>query len=219
MKPTIALNIFTNCTQSAPDTTIIKKTFDSFIDTFGELETTVYCDSHPNVKVFDKYVDNICDFVDMIVETESLSEGYIYSIKNSHTDYLFQLEGDWTFIKNNIEHTLDEILECMFAKNIYHFRFNKRANQIAVWDKKMEPRVYAGENFNLQYCESNNMSNNPHIIDVKKYREEIAKHIKIKPGSKGIEEELNAQNKYISCIYGGVGYPATVAHLDGRRAR
>jgi hypothetical protein len=43
------------------------------------------------------------------------------------------------------------------------------------------------------------------------------KYIKIKPGSKGIEEELNKTGKFESCIYGGFNYPATVIHSDGRR--
>lgn len=215
----IALSVFTNCTNSAPDISIISKTIDSFRNTFGELETTVYCDPHPNVKAYPEYMKRLKGHNLMVIPTQSLSDGYIRSIRNAHTDYLFQLEGDWQFIRENIAHTLDEILEVMFTKNIYHFRFNKRENKVAVWDKKMEPHIFCGEDWNMQYCISNNLSNNPHIIDVIRYREELAKHIKIKPGSKGIEEELNAQNKYMSCIYGGAGHPATVKHLDGRKSQ
>jgi len=64
---------------------------------------------------------------------------------------------------------------------------------------------------------THNMSNNPHIIDRKKYNDIILQHIRLRPSSKGIEEELNAQNKFFSCIYGGLNYPATINHVDGRK--
>ena len=222
---TISLNIFTNSTKFAPDMSVIRKTYDSFINIFGstyDFATTVYLDSHPYIEKARNYYNELNTFFTTVKYTGSLSEGYLESIRTAKTDYIFQCEHDWQFLPT-IKHNLEDIMYVMEERGIYHFRFNKRANNIAVWDKKMIERemfidAYPSDPSRdmFSYCLSNNMSNNPHIIDVKKYRDEIAKHIIIRPGSKGIEEELNKQGKYESAIYGPLGYPATVRHLDGR---
>lgn len=221
--PTIKLNIFTNSTASAPSTDIIRRTWESFRETFGGVPVVVYCDTHPNTRMAGKYVAALRKIFPDVVETISLSDGYIRSIRESceDYDYLFQLEGDWEFVAGNIRHSLAEILSVMKGHDIYHFRFNKRENKIAVWDKRMDEQKYANGNGTLimKYCESNNLSNNPHIIDRKKYVDELIKYIQVIPGSKGIEEKLNAVGGLVSCVYGPLGYPATVTHLDGRRSK
>lgn len=223
--PTIKLNIFTNSTASAPSTDIIEATYRSFLRAFckrpEEMRPTIYLDSHPNINASRKYAARLYKLFGDLVEVESMSDGYMRSIKYSKDDYLFQLEHDWQFEEKFIRHSLAEILTVMQGHDIYHFRFNKRENKIAVWDKRMDEQKYANGNGTLimKYCESNNLSNNPHIIDRKKYVDELGKYIQIVPGSKGIEEKLNAVGGLVSCVYGPLGYPATVTHLDGRRSR
>ena len=92
------------------------------------------------------------------------------------------------------------------TSNIYHLRFNKRANIRAGWDTIFNPAEIDG----FKCCISNNMSNNPHIIDRNRYITEIIDDIKLKQGSKGIEEELNARKKYFSCLYGPENYPVII---------
>ena len=70
----------------------------------------------------------------------------------------------------------------------------------------------------MSYCETSCLSNNPHIIDVKKYREKCLPLIQVKPGSKGIEENLTHVG-LTGGIYGPKGYEKTVKHIDGRRSK
>lgn len=214
----IILNLFTNAISSAPATKIIERTYHSFNCAFGNIPTFVYMDKHPNILKAQEYYENLKKIFHPghIFITESLSNGYIKAIDNNPgADCAVMLEHDWCFNKDLIKHSLSEIADIMFRYNLYHVRFNKRNNVPAVWDKEMkEVTDYTG----FKFCLSNNMSNNPHIIDVQKYKSEIAKHIQIKPGSKGIEEELNKLNKYKSALYGGYNYPATITHLDGKRS-
>ena len=217
--PSISLNIFTNCTASAPSTDMIERTYKSFCETFGEIKPTIWCDMHPNIKMAESYIKNLLNLFSYVNMTSSLSDGYLNSIQNpNNCDYLFQLEHDWLFNKDLIKHSLTEIIEVMDMYNIYHFRFNKRTNRPAGWDKYMNEQKITNEqhDYALAFCRTNNISNNPHIISRKKYLDEISKHVKILSGSKGVEEELNAIGKYESCVYGPAGYPATITHQDGR---
>ena len=210
----ISLNIFTNCTLSAPRTDVIERTYKSFIDTFGpDYPVTVYCDPHPNYKQGKYYIEALEKLFPVVIKTDSLSDGYIKAVNNTDAEFCVMLEHDWQFNKPLIKHSLEQICEIMQKNNIYHLRFNKRQNIKAGWDTQFTPTDVNG----FKCCISNNMSNNPHIIDRKKYINEMIKYLKILPGSKGIEEELNKTEKYFSYIYGPENYPATVTHLDGRR--
>lgn len=216
----ISLSLFTNSTLSAPRTDIIRRTYDSFCETFGrEYPVTVYCDSHPNFKMFKFYFEELQKYFPAVYKTSSLSDGYVKSINNSDADFLFQLEGDWIFNKDKIRHSLEEITAVMSAHSIYHFRFNKRQNIISGWDIGLkEKKCFYSRELEMSYCETSCLSNNPHIIDVKKYREKCLPLIEIKPGSKGIEENLTHVG-LTGGIYGGRDYPACVKHIDGRRSR
>ena len=205
------LNIFTNCHASSPDIGIVLQTYNSFINTFGPMSATIYIDPNPHNSRYVEYCNRLRTIPNCtVVKTESLSDGYVKSIKNSTADYLFQLEGDWIF-NDNINHSLRQIIKFMSATGCYHFRFNKRSNFVSGWDKMMCESEFMG----IKYCVSNNISNNPHIIDRKKYLNEFIDYIKIVQGSKGIEEQLN-KYELSTCIYGGHGHDATIKHLDGR---
>lgn len=209
----LQVNIFTNSMLSAPHTDIIEKTYQSFIDTFGDkYNFAVYCDSHPNYKMFKYYFEALEKIFPEVHKTTSLSDGYVKSVNDADADYLFQLEGDWEFNKNLIKHSLEEICHVMEAFGAYHLRFNKRANIISGWDIGLEECSFD----NFKFCKTSCLSNNPHIIDVKKYREKCLPLVQVKPGSKGIEENLTHCG-LTGAIYGGLNYPATVKHQDGRR--
>lgn len=218
--PTIELNIFTNSTLSAPRTDIIERTYQSFINTFGaEYPVTVYCDPHPNYKQGKYYIEALEKLFPVVRKTSSLSDGYIKSVENATADFLFQLEGDWIFNKPLIKHSLEEICKTMASHGLYHMRFNKRANIISGWDIGLkEKKCFYSRDLEMTYCETSVLSNNPHIIDVKTYRKKCLPLIEVKPGSKGIEENLTHCG-LTGAIYGPAGYLATVKHQDGRRSR
>lgn len=220
------LHIFTNCHLSCPDTELVRQARRSFIHTFGDIKHTLWCDSHgPKERFFIHYKKNLLKYFPAVNKTRSLSDGYIRAIIDSDADYLFMLEGDWIFEKDRIRHSLDEIIINMEKTGIYHLRFNKRENQVKAWDKSLNPYSARhhdkNENDNLfHWCETPILSNNPHIIERAKYIEFIRKGYIIRlPGSKGIEELISTVPETWGAIYGPLGYPATVKHLDGRKNR
>ena len=218
----INLCIFTNCIKSAPDISVVKKTYDSFCETFGRdaiENVTIYMDHHgPQRKYYKEYRNALKIIHSNVIITNSLSDGYTHAVKNNKADFLFMLEGDWIFKKDNIKHRLSLICALMNERSLYHLRFNKRNNIVKLWDKtlnevKLENWI-DGDKFH--YCETPVLSNNPHIINRKLYIKKCLPFVKIVPGSKGIEENLTARKELTGCIYGGLNYPATVQHLDGR---
>ncbi len=215
----ISLNLFTNSTLSAPRTDIIQRTYDSFCETFGnEYPVTVYCDPHPNYKQGKYYIEALEKIFPVVIKTDSLSDGYVQAVKNSDADFCMMLEHDWIFNKLHVTHPLEQICHVMKSEGIYHLRFNKRQNVVQGWDIGLNEKYFRDDFTHLSYCETSCLSNNPHIIDVKTYREKCLPLIQVKSGSKGIEENLTHVG-LVGAIYGGLNYPATVKHQDGRRSR
>lgn len=212
----IELHMFSNCTPSSPSTEVIRKTYASFCETFGAMSATVWCDPNPRPAHFAKYRSNLLKNFKVVNKCTSLSDGYIKAIESSTADFLFMLEHDWLFRRDLVKHGLDDIIEEMKASGIFHFRFNKRPTVIAGWDKELHQM----EGFCLTWCKTHILSNNPHIIDRKKYLGFIRKkYIAVQPGSKGIEERISKMPDTWGAIYGPMGYPATVDHIDGRRRK
>jgi hypothetical protein len=213
----IELNIFTNSIRTAPSTAIIEKTFRSFVDTFGNIPTKIYLDHNPRHAITKYYAQNLAaQFGVNPIITNSLSEGYTRSIKESSADYLFQLEHDWTF--QNINHTLPQIIEAMGAAGIYHFRFSKHPNTLTPQLMKWQTVMIGKESCGIKYCETDNLSNNPHIIDRKYYLDNLMDRIALLPGSRGIEGNLTKKG-LVGCQYGPLDYPPTIKHLQGRKTR
>jgi hypothetical protein len=196
MDAQIELHIFTNPVEKP----VFNMTYQSFVHTFGYLEPQVWCHSSPD----DKYVNNLAGFY--VNFTQGLADGYIRAIQESKADYLFMLEHDWEFL--NIDHRLEDIIDMMGREGLHYLRFNKRDNTPAVWDKWLEE--IQGD---IPYCKTPQLSNNPHIIDRKKYLKYV-KYIQRLGGSKGVEECIS---KHLDgYIYGGLDHPATIRHLNGR---
>ena len=135
------------------------------------------------------------------------------SIRMDHSYIHIQYRTDRGLIQpRQIHHMLPYTIELMSVLGVYHFRFNKRANIKAGWDKDLKESEY----MDFKYCITDILSNNPHIIDRRRYKSDIIKYIQICEGSKGIEEKLSRIG-LSGLIYGGLNYPATVTHTDGRK--
>ena len=208
----ISLHIFTNCTEKYPLDNLLR-TYNSFCDAFGKMEPTIWIDPNPNNLIYKTYLKDLTKHFKILHTTTSLSDGYIQAIKYYKTDYLFMLEHDWIFRKENIKHSLYKIMDAMQSNGIYHLRFNKRVNEKTGWDFKISE---CGDD-NFKFCKTNNVSNNPHILHRKTGLEWIKKEwIKIMPGSKGIEERHLKNSETWGAIYGGLNYPQTIQHLNTR---
>lgn len=214
----IKLHIFTNATESAPATDIIEKTYHSFTDCFGIIDYTIWCDKKPNIKKGDLYFRRLKNIFHDVRLCSSLSDGYIRAVKeSSNYDFLFMLEHDWIFKKDMIRHGLNHIMEVMSDLNLIHMRFNKRKNIVKLWDKWLKENYGIPASWdNLYFCETPVLSNNPHIINRELWIKKCLPYVQIKPGSKGIEENLTARKDLTGAIYGPLNYGACVEHLDGR---
>lgn len=207
----IELNIFTNAIPSAPKIDIIEKTYISFIETFGEIsDVRIWYDPKPNVEKANEYRKNLKNFFNNkdVIDTISLSDGYIKAIKTSGSDFMFMLEHDWTFNNDLITHSLEEIAEEMMLSKITHFRFNKRKNEIGGQDKWIKEGNYK----KVPFCYTPFLSNNPHIIYRNLYIEKEFHKIKLEKDSRGIEHNLYRTE---GGIYGLLGFENTIIHLDG----
>lgn len=140
------------------------------------------------------------------VNSNGFGDGYIKAIRECTDDYIFMLEHDWRFIRKP-EHSLCELTELMRTHGIEHLRFNKRVNY---------PKLYDTELLDMGWCcRTPFVSNNPHIIDRLAYLQYIERGwVQPLSGSMGVEEIIS---KHIDGrIYGGIGYPQIIEHLNGR---
>jgi len=123
----IELNIFTNSTSYAPSLDLIQSTYESFTNQFGFITPVkIWYNPFPNVKDSKIYKKNLESMFDNVTETSSLSDGYIRSIQESNSEFLFMLEHDWDFL--DIESSLEDICKQMNEYALVHLRFNKRSN-------------------------------------------------------------------------------------------
>jgi hypothetical protein len=210
----IELNIFTNSSANSPSTMHIENTYASYLKTFGYgLKNTVWCDVNPNTKSSDEYIINLKKTFNNINPTGSLIQGYHTAIKNSNSEFMFMLEHDWDFKSENINHTLLQIMEGMRKDNILHLRFNKRTNQDAQgWDLNLVE--IKGSVFD--FCMTDCVSNNPHIINRQRWLDEASKYIDTRcNGAYGLEEFLT-RSPIRGAIYGALGHPPSIHHTDGK---
>jgi hypothetical protein len=213
------LNVFTNLSDPDIANIPIERTLDSFEEAFSFRNVhAVNFYLHPfpfpqKRAEYTAYLNKLrTRFPRSAVHvTRGLAHGYAKSVVLSETAYCFQIEHDWLFHKENIQHSDLEILEAMRARGIHHLRLNKRANINASSDSGLEEER-AG---NLVVCRTPSCSNNPHFLDVGAYREKYLHLIDV--GGKGAEGvgDLLSGVPYC-CIYGPLDHPATISHNDGR---
>ena len=211
----IELNLFTNCGYYSPNIKIIKRTYDSFLSTFpiDEYNVRVFVDQNPYPKRLKKYIKNLGELFNDITITSSLSEGYLKAIHTSHADILFMLEHDWVFKGDFISSSIVEI-SSIAPRDWIHIRFNQFVNKSTLLADPIHNEIIEPLNYN-DFCRTNMVSNNPHIIHKARYIRDAISYIKVQNGSKGIEERLNNQglNAY---VFGGLDYPPTISHTNGR---
>jgi hypothetical protein len=211
----VELNIFTNSTTyNSPSTDMIEKAYDSFSSQFGPVEkVTVWLDPSPNVGAATQYKQNLKEKFNNVRITSSLSDGYIRSIQESQSEFMFMLEHDWTFLE--IDHNFEQICNQMNEIGLTHLRFNKRYNLPVIIEKDGLIQVNGSY---FSFCMTHFVSNNPHIIHRERYLKTAFKYLEKKKGSLGIEEKL--KNKQVmAAIYGPVKFPNKIQHMDGRNIK
>lgn len=213
MSPLIECNVFTNARVEAPSTSVLEATLASLDETFGLAPTRIYYDPHPFVEHAAEYQRNLERVwgEDKIIKTTGFAHGYMRSIVESEADFLFQLEDDWSF--QNIEHELVDIVRMMRDEGIPHFRFTRDDTREENYPNKWTTYAIEKESNGIKYLETDNVSNNPHIINRKHYIENRLQYIDpTETASFGVEENLTRKG-LVSCQYGGFGYPPTLTHL------
>jgi len=218
------LNVFTNVASSDPDHCLaqhaIRTFFDCFVPADGlTIKTRVFIDPNPNPDTFDAWIDTIQkgvpDIPFEVIQTEGLIKGFAKSIHLSEGAYAMQLEHDFVFLKSRISHSLPQMIAQMRQGHLNYLRFNKRTNAQAAYDYRVDP---AGTD-NFPMCRINGRSNNPHLIELDYYRQVVAP---ILNGPRALEIGLEGGLcRYVGGghLYGPLGHPRTVDHLDGRRLR
>ncbi len=224
----IELHVFTNSTLVIESHQTIFQTIDSFCDTFGEIPIHIWCDKNPNIMAARHYIKKLATVYgsDKITLTESLSDGYIKAINQSNSDFLFMLEHDWLFKKENIHHSLTEICEIMSLDSIHHFKFNRVTNKWCFTEPEFSPSF--GEEYydfvkgieahssSVPYITVKSASNNPHIINKQLYKQDLFHLIKKENESLGIEHKLRHIDNVKFAIYGDKDTDSCIEHIDGR---
>lgn len=215
MKPTVALAVFTNCTNDILTAPTIHKTLRSYFNVLKPNHETVkiYCDPYPNEQYITDYLKDLKKTGFDVTITKSLSDGYRKAL-DLNADYLFMLEHDWLFIKERITHKLDEIIKIMERDNLWFMGFNRLMNDESLNDTKWQTYFHKRTH---EYCLTDRVSNNPHVINRKYYLEHIAPLIDWTVKGAGYIEQRLQKNGHEVAIYGNFGLEPTLIHLDGRK--
>ena len=215
---TLDLNIFTNFTANRVEELPIFETLRSFAVAFG-------LNDFPNIRVFCHAAPLHVPFEALhaallaavpgrtieLYSTRGLADGYVRSIEVSSADILFQLEHDFGFDAGAIGHRISDIARAMRGAKVPYLRFNLRPNQDNALDR-LTPVDMAG----IACCRTVIFSNHPHLVDRAYAREHYVPHInRTRGGSRGIEAELTAAH-HSGWIYGPLGHPPVISHIDGR---
>lgn len=207
------LHIFTNCTDVIRETNYVVESYNSFCDSFGKIVPTIWLDTNPNTAESEWYKNFLQkSFPDSQINvTSSLSDGYIQMIDNTDSDFIFVLEHDWKFLKENIKHSLSMCCDLMVENSISHLRFQRLHNASLMNGVDGIETVANDPMF-----QSVKMAyNNPHIVHVPEYRKTARKYISVEPGSVGIEDRLSHRADCKFAVYGPL---PMIEHLDGRNS-
>jgi len=202
------LHIFTNCTNVIRETNYIVQSYESFCSSFGEIIPTIWLDPNPNTKESEWYKNFLQDSFpnSQINDVSSLSDGYIQMVDNSKSDFIFVLEHDWKFLKENINHSLSDLCDIIKTNNISHLRLQRLHNASLMDGVDIIDNNPLFQTVKMAY-------NNPHIVYVPEYRKTARKYICVDAGSMGIEDRLSHRD---DCKFAVYGILPMVEHLDGR---
>jgi hypothetical protein len=213
----IPLHIITNTVPSAPCTDLIWTTYASFVRSFGEdYSPTVWVDSRPDREKKETYLYNLNKIFDNVRESRGFADAYATIVRESKERFAFILEHDWLFLHSNIKHSLEDLCAVMFSHGLIRMRFNKRTNAPIKSDKDMTPTMLQ----NVDLCLTSSCSNNPHIVDTALFAKAPGGLFSINTkaaGARGVERNCQIAIRQ-NAIYGGIGYPPTVQHLNGRKS-
>lgn len=225
----VNLNVFSNVASADPAQCLVPEAIASYFECFdgarGAEETIIriFIDPKPHRAAFGDWIDAIRAGTQErqieIVETQGLISSFARSIEMSECDYAVQLEHDFVFLRPNIPHSLTEMVDAMAAHDIDYLRFNKRRNIMQGYDLFFEEVSADVGPGSVPMCRVNGRSNNPQIIAVDDYRRVVLPIIAGEQGEIiGLEGGLC---RYVGGghVYGPLGWPKTVQHLDGRDVR
>lgn len=213
----LTVAVFSNCTDTCLKDPTIYDTVMSLGVTFHDSNAidsmTVYVDPNPNPKLYRKYAGRLRELGFYVVKTKGLADGWKKALDSAKTDYIFMLEHDWVFDKDVVQHTLKDILYRMKRDRLWCMLFNKHPNDISLNNTKWQSYFEPTKSF---YCLTDRFSNNPHILDVKRFKEEQMHKIDwTAPGAGQIEQVL--QRKVDIAVYGRYGDQPAIIHIDGRK--
>lgn len=221
------LNVFSNVSSPDPRDCLAQHAVLSFFETFVDcgadpgfaVTVRIFVDPNPNPARFEDWIGTIRAGIGAIpaeiVQTRGLIDGFAESLVRSEAAFAMQLEHDFVFRRQHIRHGLGALIAAMKAGRTSYLKFNKRTNRPKGFDFFMEPATLAG----VPLCRISGRSNNPHLIDVDYYRRVALPLLRPAQGeSAGLESGLD-QHVGGGYVYGGLGHPRTVEHLDGRNVR
>jgi len=206
------LAVMSNCTNDCLTNPTIYDTIQSWKDTFGEPENiAIYLDPNPNPQLLGEYVQQIKDRTGINpIVTESLSDGYRRALDENY-EFIFYLEHDWRL--QGIHHSLGDILGMMKTDKRWFMLFNQHRNiddpRLAKWQSYLKPH-------NRNYCLTDRISNNPHIIWREMYRSKCLHLVDWTVKGAGLIEQV-LEKKFEVAVYGEYDKEPTIVHTDGRK--
>ncbi|WP_339951992.1 hypothetical protein [uncultured Albimonas sp.] len=223
-RPVFNLNLFSNVASADPARCLAGHAGASFLAAFDpeashDLRIRLFCDPNPHPETLEAWIEAARAPLPgreiEVVETHGLADGYRRSIEMAEGDFACQLEHDFVFLPGAIGHRLGALVEGMAAHGIDHLRFNKRWNRAVGYDHFMTPQPQVP----FPCCRVSGRSNNPHLVDVAHARARTLQFIP--PGARKAEGLEGVLDLYAGGghVYGALGHPAAVGHLDGRARR
>lgn len=213
------LNVFSNVASRDPDHNLAHHAILSAEATFGtRLRARLFVDPNPNPDLFDAWIDRTRQALGReleVIATNGLADGFRKSVDTAASAHAIQLEHDFVFLPEHIAHDLPTLTAGMAAMGHNYLKFNKRWNQPLGYDHFMDEAP--GAPFPCRRISGR--SNNPQIIEIDFYRRRVLPTIPADATKSGGLEGVIDLHVGGGLIYGDLGHPATVAHLDGRRVR
>lgn len=242
MRDRITVLTTTHFVESCPSTSLIGRTLASFEEAFGspDLPYLISYDM-PSARSPEQlqYLANLKSLEERFPRVDVASEvhrglrgSFLHLMTRVETPYLIFLEHDWAFLqKIGLQELVDAFERHEFIK---HVRFNKRPNVAKGCDVRVEPEPRVPE---LALTRTWCFSNNPYMARTEFIRDQCLPLIEggrrwqrkrkygvEKPVDQSIKRDVKTQGfeaahrRWGTYLYGPVGGPATVRHLDGASA-
>ncbi len=232
----LTLVITTNVLPTTPSKHILEECVNSIVTKFDGIEECnilVYCDSKPNDKVSDQYLENIRENLPNVTLIENPNSGlrinYFKAMNEVTTPYILFSEHDWVWLRDvNITGLVQGMIK---DRSINFVRFNKRNN----WQTHDEPGAWethieeAPEVKVFPLMKTNCWATHPHVIRKEKFVDDWMPVVDTVEGGWSIELSTylsygqaiqrdgfeKAQKEWGVFNYGGKDEPYIIKHLDG----